>query len=161
MRGCIGPGQPKLTITINPIDAGIVDLCPAQPADGYQRGTKVILSAIANQGYKFDHWGGAAVGTENPAKIYMTCPKRAVAHFTSSVEPQPEETKLELEPGEPVTTSLEEPVLFLNIYPEVLNGGASSGEGSAEVQPPDSLLFEVEIICPHCRDKIRIRGEVS
>ena len=153
MRGCIGSGQPKLTITISPIDAGIVDLCPAQPADGYQRGTKVILSAIANQGYKFDHWGGAAVGTENPAKIYMTCPKRAVAHFTSSVEPQPDETKLELEPGEPVTTSLEEP--------ELPNGGAPSGEGSAEVQPPDSLLFEVEIICPHCRDKIRIRGEVS
>ena len=41
-----------------------------------------MLTAIAESGYKFDHWSGDLSGSENPAIVTMVSGKEVGANFT-------------------------------------------------------------------------------
>lgn len=71
-----------LTVNIDPLASGTVNLEPSQPAEGYADGTQVTLTAIASEGYKFDHWSGALSGSENPTTIPVASATEVIAHFT-------------------------------------------------------------------------------
>jgi hypothetical protein len=73
-----------LTVNANPIGSGTVALTPPQSAGGYAEGTKVTLTAIAGEGYKFDHWSGALSGSENPITISVGADMRLVAEFAQA-----------------------------------------------------------------------------
>lgn len=47
----------------------------------YSEGDTVTITAQADTGWKFDHWGGDLSGTRNPASIIMDSSKSVVAHF--------------------------------------------------------------------------------
>ena len=70
-----------LTVGVSP-SGGTVTLEPSPPAEGYVEGTEVTLTAVANEGYEFDHWSGALSGSENPAAITMDSSKEVTAYFT-------------------------------------------------------------------------------
>jgi len=71
-----------LTVGVNPSDGGEVIVESPQPDEGYIVGTKVILAAIASEGYEFSHWSGALSGSENPTRIVMDSGKELSANFT-------------------------------------------------------------------------------
>jgi hypothetical protein len=70
-----------LTVNVSPTDGGTVTLEPSPPAEGYAVGTEVTLTAIASEGYEFDHWSGALSGSENPTMITMDSDKEVTANF--------------------------------------------------------------------------------
>jgi hypothetical protein len=70
-----------LTVNVSPTDGGTVTLEPSPPAEGYAVGTEVTLTAIASEGYEFDHWSGALSSSENPTIITMDSEKEVIAHF--------------------------------------------------------------------------------
>ena len=45
-------------------------------------GATVTLTAIASEGYEFDHWSGNLSGSENPTTIIMDSDKEITANFT-------------------------------------------------------------------------------
>ncbi len=71
-----------LTVNIDPLAGGTVNLQPSQPAEGYAKGTIVTLTATAGEGYKFDHWSGALSSLENPTTITAGSATQITAHFT-------------------------------------------------------------------------------
>ena len=71
-----------LVVNTNPIGAGRVTLEPSQPAEGYFQGTRVTITAIARDGYRFDHWSGALSGTENPTHLTVLSNTPVAANFT-------------------------------------------------------------------------------
>jgi len=82
-----------LTVEVVPTGRGAVTVEPAQPAKGYVAGTEVTLTAVASEGYEFDHWdvcGIAYFGSicgesrENPITITWGLePGKAVTAFFS------------------------------------------------------------------------------
>ncbi len=64
-----------VTITVDPPGAGIVELTPAPPADGYAYGTSVTLKAIPapGTGYDFASWTlpDGSKSTQNPVTITL------------------------------------------------------------------------------------------
>ena len=58
---------------------------PSQPAEGYVAGTEVTVTAIAADGYRFDHWSGALSGSENPTTLIMVSGKEVTANFTKPI----------------------------------------------------------------------------
>jgi len=70
-----------LTVDVSP-NSGMVTLEPSQPAGGYVAGTEVTLTAVASEGYKFDHWGGSIVSSEDTITITMDSDKEITASFT-------------------------------------------------------------------------------
>jgi hypothetical protein len=73
-----------LTVNTNPIGSGTVTLAPTQSAEGYAKGTKVTLTAIAGEGYKFDHWSGALSGSQNPVTITVGSEQIITANFAKA-----------------------------------------------------------------------------
>jgi hypothetical protein len=71
-----------LTVNVSPEGGGAVTLEPSQPVGGYVVGTVVTLTAVADEGYDFDHWSGALSGSENPSTITMDSDKEVTAHFS-------------------------------------------------------------------------------
>jgi uncharacterized repeat protein (TIGR02543 family) len=69
-----------LTVDVSP-NSGMVTLEPSQPAGGYVVGTEVTLTAVASEGYKFDHWGGSVVSSEDTITITMDSDKEITASF--------------------------------------------------------------------------------
>jgi len=70
------------TLTVDVDPGGVtVTLEPSQPPGGYVVGTEVGLTAVASEGYKFDHWSGDLSGSENSAMITMESDKAVTAHF--------------------------------------------------------------------------------
>jgi len=47
----------------------------------YEAGTKAKIEAILDEGYKFSHWSGDALGKDNPIKITMDADKSIKANF--------------------------------------------------------------------------------
>jgi hypothetical protein len=95
-----------LTVSISPTDSGTVTLEPSPPAEGYVVGTEVTLTAVAGEGYEFDHWSGALSGSENPTSITMDSDKEVTAHFaqityTLTVGVNPSGGTVTLEPSPP------------------------------------------------------------
>jgi len=62
-------GTHTLTVTSSPPEGGNVSLNPAGGI--YDAGQNVTLVAIANPGWKFDHWGGAIIDTHSTVTITM------------------------------------------------------------------------------------------
>jgi len=55
------------------------------PSSGtYASGSAVTLTALPTSGWKFDHWGNQASGTQNPITITMDSAKTVYAYFTSN-----------------------------------------------------------------------------
>ena len=79
-----GGGQPyyALTANVSPGGSGTVTLEPSPPAEGYVGGTEATLTAVASEGYEFDHWSGSLSGSENPITITMESEKELTANFT-------------------------------------------------------------------------------
>jgi hypothetical protein len=69
-----------LTVDVRPT-SGMVTLEPSQPAEGYVAGAEVTLTAVASEGYKFDHWSGSLVSSENTITITMDSDKEITASF--------------------------------------------------------------------------------
>ena len=47
-------------------------------------GETVNLTAIASEGYEFDHWSGNLSGSENPITLTMDSDKEITAEFTEA-----------------------------------------------------------------------------
>ena len=73
-----------LSVSVNNPDAGWVDVYPAGGV--YDYGTVVTLTAHANEGYVFSHWGGDASGTSETITIVMDSNKNVVAYFEKTEE---------------------------------------------------------------------------
>ena len=87
------PIEYSLSISINPSNAGVVSKSPDKSS--YSYGEQVTLTADANSGYEFDHWGGDASGSNSTVTITMTRNKSVTAYFdeqqytlTINIEPQ-------------------------------------------------------------------------
>ncbi|MCD6390813.1 MAG: PKD domain-containing protein [Dehalococcoidia bacterium] len=73
----------RLTTSVSPPGSGSVS-----PSSGtYQEGMTVSLTAHANSGYVFDHWGGDASGSSSSVSINMDSNKHVTAYF-EEVPPQ-------------------------------------------------------------------------
>jgi hypothetical protein len=70
-----------LSTTASPAAGGTIALNPA--GGSYAAGTSVTLTASPASGYKFDHWGGDASGTTNPATVTMSANKSVTAYFVA------------------------------------------------------------------------------
>jgi len=88
-----------LSIAVEPEGAGKVVLSPEQPAEGYEAGTRVTLTAQANPGYRFERWSGDVSGTQPSVTLTMDSAKRVVAHFAKVVVVLPEVVAVSPEPG--------------------------------------------------------------
>jgi hypothetical protein len=74
-----------LTTTYSPTGGGSVT-----PSGGtYTCGTAVTITATPSSGWSFDHWSGAASGTQNPITITMDSAKHVIAYFSSTATPTP------------------------------------------------------------------------
>lgn len=73
-----------LTVSIDPLAGGTVNLEPSQPVEGYIEGTIVILTATPSEGYRFDHWSDALSGSKNPSTIPVASATAVTAHFTKT-----------------------------------------------------------------------------
>lgn len=70
-----------LNAVANPAAGGTVSLNPAQPQGGYDPGTVVTLTALANANYSFNNWNGDLTGNTNPATITMNANKNITANL--------------------------------------------------------------------------------
>jgi hypothetical protein len=70
-----------LTVDVGLSGGGTVTMEPPQPAGGYVVGTEVTLTAVASEGYKFDHWSGSFVSSESTITITMDSDKEIAANF--------------------------------------------------------------------------------
>jgi hypothetical protein len=73
------PIQYNLTTSVSPSGSGTVTLNPS--GGTYAPGTVVTLATHANTGYKFDHWGGDAGGTNTSTTVTMDRSKSVTAYF--------------------------------------------------------------------------------
>ncbi|HSA94722.1 MAG TPA: InlB B-repeat-containing protein, partial [Acidobacteriota bacterium] len=71
--------QYTLAVSSSPSEGGNVSRSPDQAQ--YASGTVVTLAAAPAEGYAFDHWEGAASGTDNPATVTMDADKAVTAVF--------------------------------------------------------------------------------
>ena len=71
-----------LSISISPNGSGSVSKSPDKSC---YYNENVTLTATANPGYSFDHWGGALSGSSNPATIYMNSNKSVTAYFSTII----------------------------------------------------------------------------
>ena len=81
------PVKYPLTVSVAPPNSGSVTANPSQPADGYDAGTTVMLTASAATGFAFTGWNGAVTGTQNPLAITMDAAKSITANFAPNTTP--------------------------------------------------------------------------
>lgn len=73
-----------LSAEVSPAEGGSVELDP--PGELVLADSVVVLTAIPNPGFAFDHWSGDLSGTENPIALLMDGPKNVTAHFAHFFE---------------------------------------------------------------------------
>jgi len=71
--------QYTVTVSAEPTGGGIVTLKPS--GGTYDVGNNIAVTAIPNNGYRFDHWSGDVTGTQNPVVLTIDSDKTIVAHF--------------------------------------------------------------------------------
>ena len=71
--------QFTLSTAVEPAGAGFIVKNPDKTT--YNYGEQVTLTANANSGYSFDHWGGDAAGTESTITITIDADKNVTAFF--------------------------------------------------------------------------------
>ena len=69
-------------LAVNASGGGTVSRSPNQHR--YEYGTQVTLTAVPDNGYEFEAWGGDLFGTANPISITMDSDKSVTASFTGS-----------------------------------------------------------------------------
>ena len=69
----------QCSIVINTIGQGNVELSPS--SGPYNENAVVTLTAIAAEGWEFDHWAGDLTGSTNPKDIIMNADKSVIAVF--------------------------------------------------------------------------------
>ena len=69
----------NLAVSVNPSAGGAVTKSPDKTE--YIDGELVALTAEANPGYEFDHWGGDISGTNATVNVTMNADKNIVAYF--------------------------------------------------------------------------------
>jgi len=75
------------TVTVQPSEAGSVDVVPGpNQGDGYRAGTNLVLTAHANQGFRFTAWAGDQGGTANPVSVTLVSDLSVVAVFEQSAD---------------------------------------------------------------------------
>jgi len=72
-------GSYSLSAAVNPAGGGSVS--PGWAS--FAAGTSAALTATAATGWRFDHWGGDATGTNNPAVVVMSGNRSVTAYFTA------------------------------------------------------------------------------
>ncbi len=75
------PPRFRIAVYTNPAAGGWVGLSPAQPTNGYVRGTPVTLTAYDRAGYLFTHWAGNVSTTNRAVDVVMEANKFVVANF--------------------------------------------------------------------------------
>ncbi|MBD3340454.1 MAG: hypothetical protein GF353_15170, partial [Candidatus Lokiarchaeota archaeon] len=73
-----------LTINVSPSGSGSVGKSPDK--QDYTYNESVQLTANANSGYQFDHWGGDISGSTNPQNLTMSDDKSITAYFIETSE---------------------------------------------------------------------------
>jgi hypothetical protein len=73
--------NPTVEVVREPSQCGTVTLEPEQPLDGYPAGSEVTATAVAAEGYKFDHWGGGLSGAESQQTFTIDGPMTMTANF--------------------------------------------------------------------------------
>lgn len=76
--------NPKYTLSIENSEQGNVTLNPK--SDYYDEGAKVILTAVAQDGWEFDKWEGSISTNDNPTTITMDGDKNIKALFVEKDE---------------------------------------------------------------------------
>jgi predicted extracellular nuclease len=76
-----------LTVSADPVAGGTVAKSPDQAT--YPFGANVDITATPAPGYLFLNWSGDAAGSANPLTVVMDGSKNIVAHFATSIAPQP------------------------------------------------------------------------
>ena len=71
----------RLNVYTNPPVGGSVGLSPAQPTNGYPRGTVVTLTAYDTAGYLFTHWAGIVSATNRAIVVTLDADKFVQAYF--------------------------------------------------------------------------------
>ncbi len=67
----------NLQTSVDSLGNGTID-----PKSGsYDAGSTIKITAFAGAGYRFDHWGGSAIGTTNPIRVLMDSDKAVTAFF--------------------------------------------------------------------------------
>lgn len=64
----------------------------------FDYGSVVVLRAVPNDGYEFDHWDGAASGTDAQTSVKLTNDMSVVAHFRLATHPELEATSSGYDP---------------------------------------------------------------
>jgi uncharacterized repeat protein (TIGR02543 family) len=77
--GCAPEPSYRLSLAVNPVEAGEVGSSPAY--DEYGAGTQVTLTAAPSAGYEFVSWSGDASGTEPEVTVTMDSNKSVTANF--------------------------------------------------------------------------------
>jgi Divergent InlB B-repeat domain/S-layer homology domain/Putative binding domain, N-terminal len=73
-----------LSTSVNPPNAGTIQLAPASLDGYYASGTIVQLTATAGTGYQFANWAGDTAGSTMPVSVLMSGPRAVNANFTAS-----------------------------------------------------------------------------
>jgi uncharacterized repeat protein (TIGR02543 family) len=77
--GCAPEPSYRLSVAVNPVEAGEVGSSPAY--DEYGADTQVTLTAAPSAGYEFASWSGDASGTELVVTVTMDSNKSVTANF--------------------------------------------------------------------------------
>jgi chitinase len=73
-----------------PLTTSVVGEGSVDPASGaYKRNNIVVLTATPDAGWRFDHWQGAAAGSDNPTSVRISGDTHVGAVFAEDVEPPP------------------------------------------------------------------------
>jgi uncharacterized repeat protein (TIGR02543 family) len=77
------PGYGTLTVEISPPDCDkcLVSRNPAGPDSEYENGTRVTLTAVPGQGYRFSGWSGDTTGTASSITVTISGDKKLTAGF--------------------------------------------------------------------------------
>ena len=82
--GCAPEPSYRLSVAVNPVEAGEVDFSPAY--DEYGAGTQVTLTATPTTDYEFVSWSGDASGTEPEVTVTMDSDKSVTANFVATIQ---------------------------------------------------------------------------
>ena len=79
----------KLTVVVAPLESGIVSIAPGGMESTSKEfcklypGTVVTLTAVAQPGFVFSHWSGAATGSDPVCEVTLDKARKVKAHFVS------------------------------------------------------------------------------
>ncbi len=74
--------QDQYTLSVSTNGSGTIQISPQQTT--YVYGQKVYLTAMADLGWTFNHWAGAANGTANPVNFTMAGHAAVTGYFTQN-----------------------------------------------------------------------------